>query len=63
MADSNDRWPWVNNPGARQKLKETFAEYAEILNDSIEPPAVLTRVQYIHQGLSAWHPEDDAAWG
>ncbi|KAF7344893.1 hypothetical protein MVEN_01651600 [Mycena venus] len=61
MADSNDRRPWVNNPGARQKLKKTFAEYAETLNDSIEPPAVLTRIRYIHQGLSTWHPEDNAA--
>ncbi|KAJ7829145.1 hypothetical protein B0H13DRAFT_2116337 [Mycena leptocephala] len=63
MADSDDRRPWFDNPGARRRLQETFAEYAEKLKESTETPGVLTRLQSIQQGLSAWHAEAEAARG
>jgi hypothetical protein len=60
MADSDDRRPWFDNPAARRRLHETFAEYADKLKGSIETSGVLTRLQSIQQGLSAWHPEAEA---
>jgi hypothetical protein len=58
------RFPWLNEPIARQALKEAFRDYDEIFTtDYPESPPIRTRMRAILEGLDAWHPAGDPPHG
>ncbi|KAJ6556167.1 hypothetical protein B0H19DRAFT_140138 [Mycena capillaripes] len=63
VAQFDSRWPWLDNPAAHRKIRETFAAYAEKFSVSTDLPDILTRLQNILQGLGSWHPEAEATAG
>ncbi|KAJ7892648.1 hypothetical protein B0H13DRAFT_2038131 [Mycena leptocephala] len=58
------RFPWLDEPIARQALKEAFRDYDEIFTtDYPESPPIRTRMRAILEGLDAWHPAGDPPHG
>jgi hypothetical protein len=58
------RFPWLDEPIARQALKEAFRNYDEIFTtDNPESPPIRTRMRAILEGLDAWHPAGDPPHG
>ncbi|KAF8177501.1 hypothetical protein K438DRAFT_1769964 [Mycena galopus ATCC 62051] len=54
--------PWLDDPLARQTLKQTFTEYESALASSPDlPTGLLGRLQTILQGLDTLHPDSDLA--
>ncbi|KAJ7145553.1 hypothetical protein C8R44DRAFT_972628 [Mycena epipterygia] len=50
--------PWLDNPSARNKIKDTFATYEKALTSSPDSsPGIRTRLRNILKGLDYWHPE------
>jgi hypothetical protein len=57
--ESPGLWPWLDDPFARQKIKEAFAEYQKKLTLAANASDALWRVQRLLRGIDSWHPERD----
>jgi hypothetical protein len=53
-------WPWLDNPAARQKVKDAFTDYEKKLMLATDSDLPNTRLQTILQGIKSWHPESDS---
>ncbi|KAJ7657733.1 hypothetical protein DFH06DRAFT_1297741 [Mycena polygramma] len=56
------RWLWLDDPTARQKIKESFTDYVKTspLSGDSRGDFILERVRSILVGLDSWHPEMSA---
>ncbi|KAJ7888069.1 hypothetical protein B0H14DRAFT_2694098 [Mycena olivaceomarginata] len=53
-------WPWLNNPVARQKIKDAFMGYERLLKlASHSSRGILLHLQKILRGLDSWHNGPD----
>ncbi|KAJ7657736.1 hypothetical protein DFH06DRAFT_1197022 [Mycena polygramma] len=54
-------WPWLDDPIARQKVKQVFTDYETKLTASGDSPDILARLQFILEGIDSWHPEGESS--
>ncbi|KAF8211165.1 hypothetical protein K438DRAFT_1806791 [Mycena galopus ATCC 62051] len=59
-----DQWdgpriPWLTDRAARQKIKDAFMSYAEILVSEANTEGAYIRVHNILLGLDYWHPDSE----
>ncbi|KAF7369397.1 hypothetical protein MVEN_00268700 [Mycena venus] len=58
----DDPWkPWLNDPAARQIIKETFMKYKAGLTSTEPQDKVLARVEEIINNLDSLHPQDQVS--
>ncbi|KAJ7870239.1 hypothetical protein B0H13DRAFT_1896295 [Mycena leptocephala] len=56
----NRFWPWLENPDARQKIKDAFTGYQrEFTSTTDSSQNILSRLKKILQGIDCWHHEPD----
>ncbi|KAJ7657748.1 hypothetical protein DFH06DRAFT_1473046 [Mycena polygramma] len=54
-------YPWLDNPVARQQVKEAFSDYEKKLILSGASPNHLVQLQRVLRGFDLWHPEADSS--